>query len=159
MSDNLVVKNIISTFAKKNITMAVIAIINGPNLNLLGKREPEVYGSVSFDDYYLQLKSLFPQVEFRLFQSNVEGELVTMIQQQGFEVDGIVLNAAAYTHTSIAIADAVAAVAAPVVEVHISNVYRREEARHHSLLQAAAVGSIVGFGLQSYELAVRALLK
>ncbi len=139
--------------------MSVIAIINGPNLNLLGKREPEIYGSVGFDDYMKELQTLFPQVEFRLFQSNVEGELVTMIQQQGFEVDGIVLNAAAYTHTSVAIADAVAAVPAPVVEVHISNVYRREEVRHHSLLQAAVVGSIVGFGLRSYELAVRALLK
>lgn len=139
--------------------MSVIAIINGPNLNLLGKREPEIYGSVGFDDYMKELQTLFPQVEFRLFQSNVEGELVTMIQQQGFEVDGIVLNAAAYTHTSVAIADAVAAVPAPVVEVHISNVYRREEVRHHSLLQAAVVGSIVGFGLRSYELAARALLK
>ncbi|MDO4190767.1 MAG: type II 3-dehydroquinate dehydratase [Bacteroidales bacterium] len=138
--------------------MSVIAIINGPNLNLLGKREPDVYGSVSFDDYLLTLKEKFPDVEFRCFQSNVEGELVTMIQQVGFDVDGVVLNAAAYTHTSVAIADAVLAVKAPVVEVHISNVFRREEVRHHSLLQAAVVGSVVGFGMKSYELAVRALL-
>lgn len=139
--------------------MAVIAIINGPNLNLLGKREPEVYGSESFDACLASLRAEFPDVEFLYMQSNVEGELVNFIQEVGFSVDGIVLNAAAYTHTSVAIADAVKAVTSPTVEVHISNVYRREEVRHHSLLQAAVVGSIVGFGLRSYALAVRALLQ
>lgn len=139
--------------------MAVIAIINGPNLNLLGKREPEVYGSESFDACLASLRAEFPDVEFLYMQSNVEGELVNFIQEVGFCVDGIVLNAAAYTHTSVAIADAVKAVTSPTVEVHISNVYRREEVRHHSLLQAAVVGSIVGFGLRSYALAVRALLQ
>lgn len=139
--------------------MAVIAIINGPNLNLLGKREPEVYGSESFDACLASLRAEFPDVEFLYMQSNVEGELVNFIQEVGFSVDGIVLNAAAYTHTSVAIADAVKAVTSPTVEVHISNVYRREEVRHHSLLQTAVVGSIVGFGLRSYALAVRALLQ
>lgn len=139
--------------------MAVIAIINGPNLNLLGKREPEVYGSESFDACLASLRAEFPDVEFLYMQSNVEGELVNFIQEVGFSVDGIVLNAAAYTHTSVAIADAVKAVMSPTVEVHISNVYRREEVRHHSLLQAAVVGSIIGFGLRSYALAVRALLQ
>jgi 3-dehydroquinate dehydratase-2 len=135
-----------------------IAIINGPNLNLLGKREPEVYGHVSFDDYLQELRHRFPDVAIEYFQSNVEGELVNKIQEYGFGTDGIILNAAAYTHTSVALADAIAAVPARVVEVHISNVMAREEFRKTSFLSAKCVGSISGLGLQGYELALRYLL-
>src|SRR4051812_12054939 len=124
-----------------------IAVINGPNLNLLGKREPGVYGNQSFEDYYETLKSTFPDIEFRYFQSNIEGEIVTELQDAGLKCNGIVLNPAAYTHTSVAIGDAVAAIPAPVVEVHISNVHAREEFRKLSHVSAKAKGSIFGLGL------------
>ncbi len=134
--------------------MKRIQIINGPNLNLLGKREPGVYGSQSFDDYFLTLKTAFPELELAYFQSNSEGDIIDKLHESGFEADGIVLNAGAYTHTSIAIADAIKAVPAPVIEVHISNVFGREEFRHHSFLSPVCKGCIVGFGLDSYRLAL-----
>lgn len=133
--------------------MLNITIINGPNLNLLGKREPSVYGNESFDDYLVQLKQAFPQVNFSYFQSNIEGEIVNAIQQNGFNQDGIILNPAAYTHTSVAIGDAVASIKTPVIEVHISNVQAREDFRKISHVSAKAVGSIVGLGLKGYHLA------
>jgi 3-dehydroquinate dehydratase-2 len=136
-----------------------IAIINGPNLNLLGKREPGIYGQQTFDAYYQQLALLFPEVAFTYFQSNVEGELVTALQQAGDSVQGIVLNPAAYTHTSVAIGDAVAAISVPVVEVHISNVHAREDFRKISHVSAKAAGTIAGLGMAGYELAVRWLLQ
>ena len=132
-----------------------IAIINGPNLNLLGKREPGIYGDQSFEGFLDSLKSKYPQVVFSYFQSNIEGELVNEIQRAGFDADGIVLNPAAYTHTSVAIGDAVAAVKAPVIEVHISNVHAREDFRKFSHVSAKAAGSIIGLGLRGYELAVQ----
>jgi 3-dehydroquinate dehydratase-2 len=135
-----------------------IQIINGPNINLLGKREPSVYGSRSFDDYLDELKKRYPEVDFFCYQSNVEGEMIDKIHEVGFEFDGIVLNAGAYTHTSIALQDAIRAVNTPVVEVHISNVHQREEFRHKSMISCACVGVICGFGLDSYRLAVEALL-
>lgn len=135
-----------------------IQIINGPNLNLLGKREPSVYGSQSFEDYLEELKKAYPQVLIEYFQSNVEGELINKIHEVGFEYDGIVLNAGAYTHTSIALHDAIRAVETPVIEVHISNVHAREEFRHKSMISRACMGVICGFGLQSYRLAIEALL-
>ena len=135
-----------------------IAIINGPNLNLLGKREVDVYGSGDFDSYYQSLVAQFPSVHFSYFQSNIEGELVNAIQESGFSCDGIVLNPAAYTHTSVAIGDAIAAVSAPVVEVHISNVHAREDFRKISHVSAKVRGTITGLGLSGYELAVRWLL-
>ncbi|RZJ73644.1 type II 3-dehydroquinate dehydratase [Flavobacterium sp.] len=135
-----------------------IIIINGPNLNLLGKREPEVYGHHTFDDYFETLKSVFPDVQLEYFQSNIEGEIITKIQETGFSYDGIVLNAAAYTHTSIGIGDAVKAVLTPVVEVHISNTFAREAFRHQSYISANAKGVILGFGFKSYELAIRSFL-
>ncbi|HWA33218.1 MAG TPA: type II 3-dehydroquinate dehydratase [Cyclobacteriaceae bacterium] len=135
-----------------------IQIINGPNLNLLGKREPNVYGGQSFETFFQTLVQGFPQVELHYFQSNIEGEIVNIIQEVGFEFDGIILNAGAYTHTSVAIHDAIAAVSAPVVEVHISNVYAREEFRHTSLITSKCAGLITGFGLQSYALALIYLL-
>lgn len=131
-----------------------IQIINGPNLNLLGKREPEVYGTQAFETFFLTLKQSFPQVELYYFQSNIEGEIINQLQDVGFSYDGIILNAGAYTHTSVAIHDAIGAITAPVVEVHISNVYAREEFRHHSLITANCSGLIAGFGLQSYVLAL-----
>lgn len=134
--------------------MKRIQIINGPNLNLLGKREPGVYGSQSFDEYLSILRAIFPDMTIEYFQSNSEGELIDRIQEAGFTADGIVLNAGAYTHTSIAIADAIRAVPAPVIEVHISNVFNRESFRHHSYLSAVCKGSISGFGLDSYRLAL-----
>jgi len=136
-----------------------IEIINGPNLNLLGKREPGVYGSRSFDDYLTELRAAYPDVTIGYFQSNCEGALIDRIHEVGFECDGIVLNAGAYTHTSVALHDALRAVPAPAVEVHISNVHTREEFRHKSLISAACKGVICGFGLDSYRLAVEALLK
>lgn len=136
-----------------------ILIINGPNINLLGKREPSIYGSVSFEDYLGTLKALYPDVELDYFQSNVEGLLIDRIQEAGFLLDGIVLNAGAYTHTSIALQDAIRAVPAPVIEVHISNVHAREEFRHKSMISCACLGVICGFGLDSYRLAVEALLQ
>lgn len=134
-----------------------ILIINGPNINLLGKREPSIYGSVSFDDYLAQLRKRYPDVQIDYFQSNVEGFLIDRIQQDGFEADGIILNAGAYTHTSIALQDAIRAVPAPVIEVHISNVHTREEFRHESMISCACRGVICGFGLDSYRLALEAL--
>lgn len=132
-----------------------IAIINGPNLNLLGKREPEVYGKKSFLIYFEELKEIFPDLTLGYYQSNSEGNLIDRVQQAGYEADGIVLNAGGYTHTSVALADAVAAVPAPVIEVHISNVFAREAFRHHSYLSPQCAGVIVGCGLNGYELAVR----
>jgi 3-dehydroquinate dehydratase II len=134
--------------------MKKIAIINGPNLNLLGKREPGVYGSQSFNEYLVELKAKFPAVEFHYYQSNVEGELINELQRVGFSYDGIIMNPGGYTHTSVAIGDAIAAITTPVVEVHISNVHAREEFRHLSHVSAKAAGSIIGLGLRGYELAV-----
>ena len=132
-----------------------IAIINGPNLNLLGKREPGIYGSESFEQFLEGLRARFPVVSFSYYQSNVEGELINEIQRAGFEADGIVLNPGGYTHTSVAIGDAIASVKARVVEVHISNVHAREDFRKISHVSAKAAGSIIGLGLKGYELAVR----
>lgn len=131
-----------------------IQIINGPNLNLLGVREPSVYGSTSFDDFLPRLRACFPDVQIDYFQSNIEGELIDKLQAVGFQCDGIVLNAGAYTHTSIALADCIRAISAPVVEVHISNVHQREAFRHQSIIAAACRGVICGFGLDSYRLAI-----
>ena len=135
-----------------------IAIINGPNLNLLGKREPEVYGNIDFDAYFLQLQSSFTDVSLTYYQSNVEGELINEIQRVGFDVDGIILNAAAYTHTSVGIGDAIKAIAAPVIEVHISNTFSREDFRHTSYITPNAKGLILGFGLDVYRLAIESFL-
>ena len=129
-----------------------IQIINGPNINLLGKREPGIYGSTSFEDYLQILKERYPEVEIAYFQSNVEGEMIDKIHETGFTCDGIILNAGAYTHTSIALQDAIRAVSAPVIEVHISNVHAREEFRHKSMIACACRGVICGFGLDSYRL-------
>lgn len=134
-----------------------IQIINGPNINLLGKREPSIYGSVSFEDYLAELRAKYPEVQIDYYQSNVEGELIDKIQQVGFDADGIILNAGAYTHTSIALQDAIRAVKSPVVEVHISNVHAREAFRHVSMISCACLGVICGFGLNSYRLALEAL--
>ena len=131
-----------------------IQIINGPNLNLLGVREPDVYGSTSFADFLPHLRACFPDVQIDYFQSNIEGELIDKLQAVGFQCDGIVLNAAAYTHTSIALADCIRAISAPVVEVHISNVHQREDFRHQSMIAAACRGVICGFGLDGYRLAI-----
>ena len=138
--------------------MKKIQIINGPNLNLLGKREPTVYGNASFEDYLSELRAHFPQWEISYYQSNVEGEIINKIHEVGFEYDGIVLNAGAYTHTSIALYDAIKAVTTPVVEVHISNVHARESFRHVSMISAACRGVILGFGLDSYRLAIESFM-
>jgi len=138
--------------------MKKIIIINGPNLNLLGKREPSVYGSKSFEDFYNDLSIKYPSFELSFYQSNIEGELIDKIQEVGFSYDGIILNAAAYTHTSVSIGDAIKAIEAPVIEVHISNTYSREEFRHQSYISANAKGVILGFGLQSYELALQSFI-
>lgn len=138
--------------------MKKIQIINGPNLNLLGKREPTVYGNSSFEDYLDTLRARYPQCEIAYYQNNVEGEMINKIHEVGFTYDGIVLNAGAYTHTSIALHDAIKAVTTPVVEVHISNVHARESFRHVSMLSAACKGVILGFGLDSYRLAVESFL-
>ena len=135
-----------------------IAIINGPNLNLLGKRETDIYGNMPFEKFLDELKKKFPKVEFSYFQSNVEGELVNELQRVGYEYDGIVLNPAGYTHTSVAIGDAVAAIKTPVVEVHISNVHAREDFRKLSHVSGKSAGSIFGLGLKGYELAIEYLL-
>lgn len=135
-----------------------IQIINGPNINLLGKREPSIYGSVTFEAYLAGLRQRYADIEIDYFQSNIEGELIDCIQQAGFEADGITLNAGAYTHTSIALQDAIRAVPAPVIEVHISNVHSRESYRHVSMIASACKGVICGFGLNSYRLALEALL-
>lgn len=134
-----------------------IIIINGPNLNLLGKREPEIYGNQSFEDFFTRLKQQFGKIDLAYYQSNVEGELINKIQEVGFSYDGIILNAGGYTHTSVAIADAVAAIETPVIEVHISNPYAREEFRHKSLLSAKCRGVIAGLGLYGYACAVASL--
>ncbi|GIV35150.1 MAG: 3-dehydroquinate dehydratase [Chitinophagales bacterium] len=136
-----------------------LIIINGPNLNLLGKRQPEIYGNVSFDDYYRKLKDEFSSIHLAYYQSNVEGELINKLHEVGFSYDGIILNAGGYTHTSVALADAVAAVSTPVVEVHISNPYAREEFRHKSLLSPVCKGIIAGLGLDGYRLAILSFLK
>lgn len=134
-----------------------ITVINGPNLNLLGKREPDKYGKMTFEDYFGFLKTRFQDVHFSYFQSNIEGELINEIQKAGFSDDGIILNAGGYTHTSVAIADAIASVKSPVIEVHITNIASREEFRHTSIIGRSCAGSITGFGLDSYRLAVEAI--
>lgn len=138
--------------------MKKIIIINGPNLNLLGKREPEIYGSKTFDTFFNELQSEFPQFKLDYFQSNIEGELIDKLHDVGFSYDGIVLNAAAYTHTSVGIGDAIKGISTPVIEVHISNTYSREEFRHHSFVSPNAKGVILGFGLKSYRLALQSFL-
>ncbi len=135
-----------------------IYIINGPNLNLLGNREPEVYGNASFEDYFNGLQKKYPKLQLEYFQSNIEGELIDKLHEVGFNYDGIVLNAAAYTHTSIGVADAVKAIETPVIEVHISNVYSREEFRHKSYIAPNTKGIIIGLGLKGYELAIQSFL-
>ncbi len=135
-----------------------ISIVNGPNLNLLGKREKGIYGNSSFEDWLEKIRPLYPQIELEYFQSNMEGEIVTYIQKVGFTADGIVLNAGAYTHTSVAIRDAIAAVTTPVAEVHISNILTRESFRHESLIGPVCKGSIMGFGLDSYRLGIESFL-
>ncbi len=135
-----------------------IQIINGPNLNLLGKREPGIYGKSSFDSYLPELQKRFPNVQIDYYQSNIEGEMINKLQEVGFDYDGIVLNAGAYTHTSIALQDAIRSLTAPVIEVHISNVHKREEFRHKSMISCACRGVICGFGLDSYRLAIDAII-
>lgn len=135
-----------------------VLIINGPNLNLLGKREPEIYGSHSFEDYFKELQNKFSAVDLYYFQSNIEGEIIDKLHEVGFSFDGVILNAAAYTHTSVGIGDAVKAIESPVIEVHISNVHAREEFRHHSYIATNARGVIAGFGLKSYDLAIESFL-
>ena len=135
-----------------------VLILNGPNLNLLGKREPGIYGNNSMESYFATLQERFPDVSLEYYQSNVEGELINKLHEVGFTYDGVVLNAGAYTHTSVAIHDAIKAISTPVVEVHISNVYQRETYRHTSLITGACVGVIGGFGMDSYRLAIEALL-
>jgi 3-dehydroquinate dehydratase-2 len=134
-----------------------ILILNGPNLNLLGVREPGIYGNTSFEKYLPQLRKSYPEIEIEYFQSNLEGELIDKLQEVGFTYDGVVFNAGAYTHTSVALHDCIRSIMAPVIEVHISNVHQREEFRHHSYLAPACKGVICGFGLDSYRLAVEAL--
>ena len=136
-----------------------IQIINGPNLNLLGVRETSIYGSASFDDYLVDLRKQYPEIEISYYQSNVEGELINKLHEVGFTYNGIIINAGAYTHTSIAIADAIAAINTPVIEVHISNVYKREEFRHSSMLASNCKGVIAGFGLDSYRLGIENFIK
>ena len=138
--------------------MKKILIVNGPNLNLLGVREPSIYGHDSFESYMPQLRADFPDVKIKYYQSNVEGELINKLQEVGFEYDGIVLNAGAYTHTSIALLDCIRSLRCPVVEVHISNVHAREEFRHKSMISAACLGVICGFGLAGYKMAIEGLL-
>jgi len=135
-----------------------IIIINGPNINLLGKREPKIYGNSDYLSFHKTLEDKYPTIELFHFQSNIEGELIDKIQEVGFSFDGIILNAAAYTHTSIGIADAIKAIETPTIEVHISNVYAREDFRHHSYISPYAQGIIVGFGLKGYELALQAFI-
>ena len=148
---------IIHIFTEIYVQMRVI-IINGPNLNLLGKREPEVYGNMTFETFYEELEKRHPNITLSYFQSNIEGELIDKIQEVGFTYDGIILNAAAYTHTSVGIGDAVKAISTPVIEVHISNTFSRETFRHQSFISPNAKGIIIGFGLKSYELALQSFL-
>ncbi len=135
-----------------------LAIINGPNLNLLRKREPEIYGNQTFEQFFNDLQKKYPQVELTYFQNNIEGEIINKIHEIGFDFDGIILNAGAYTHTSIAIADAIKSVKTPVIEVHISNTFARETFRHHSYISPVAKGVVLGFGMKSYELALMSFL-
>lgn len=135
-----------------------LLLLNGPNLNLLGTRETSIYGNQDFNSFFEELKSQFPQIEFEYYQSNVEGEIITKLQEVGFSFDGIILNAGAYTHTSIGIGDAVKAITTPVIEVHISNTFSRETFRHQSFISPHAKGVIIGFGLQSYTLAIQSFL-
>ncbi|MCK5782694.1 MAG: type II 3-dehydroquinate dehydratase [Flavobacteriales bacterium] len=135
-----------------------LLVLNGPNLNLLGKREPEIYGKESFDDYFSQLKENFKQLSLEYYQSNIEGELINKIHEVGFDYDGIVFNAGAYTHTSIALGDAIKGVTTPVIEVHISNVHSREKFRHKSFIAPWCKGTIAGFGLKSYDLAIKSFI-
>lgn len=136
-----------------------ISIINGPNINLLGKRETSIYGDQSFEEFFKELQSTYSSIDLTHFQSNIEGEIIDKIQEVGYSYDGIILNAAAYTHTSVGIGDAVKAITTPVIEVHISNTFAREEFRHHSYISPNAKGVILGFGLKSYELAIQSFLK
>ena len=138
--------------------MKKLIIINGPNLNLLGKREPEIYGSLTFEDYFKMLQKKYAAIQLHYFQSNIEGDLITKIQEVGFDYDGIILNAGAYTHTSIGIADAIKAITTPVIEVHISNTFSRESFRHQSYISPNVKGVIIGFGLKSYDLAIQSFL-
>ena len=138
--------------------MKKIMIINGPNLNLLGTREADIYGNISFDSYFKNLKKKYSEVDIDFFQSNIEGELINKIQEVGFSYDGIVLNAAAYTHTSVGISDSIAAISSPVIEVHISNIHAREEFRSKSLISKNVKGIICGFGLKSYDLAIDSII-
>ena len=138
--------------------MKKFIIINGPNLNLLGKREPIIYGDQTFENYFNNLQKKYPSLNLSYFQSNIEGELIDKLHEVGFKVDGIILNAAAYTHTSVGIGDAVKGITVPVVEVHISNTFSREEFRHHSYISPNAKGIVLGFGLKSYELALKSFL-
>ncbi|MDI9257434.1 type II 3-dehydroquinate dehydratase [Flavobacterium sedimenticola] len=135
-----------------------IIIINGPNLNLLGKREPDIYGDTTFETFFDSLQNKYPNITLHYYQSNVEGELINKIQEVGFDYDGIILNAAAYTHTSVGIGDAVKAITTPVIEVHISNTFARETFRHQSFISPNAKGIVIGFGLKSYELALQSFL-
>ena len=135
-----------------------LIIINGPNLNLLGIREKNIYGDVSFNEYFKKLSSTFSEIELEYFQSNIEGEIINKLQEIGFSYNGIILNAGAYTHTSLAIADAIKSITTPVIEVHISNIFKREEIRHTSLIAPHCNGSISGFGLKSYELAIKSFI-
>ncbi len=153
-------KNTTVSFEKKSYfcIMKKIMIINGPNLNLLGVREPDVYGHRTFEDYLTELRSAFPAVQIDYYQSNVEGELINKIHEVGFTYDGIILNAGGYSHSSVALHDAIAAITTPVVEVHISNIFAREEYRHHSLISPVVRGVICGFGLSGYHLAVQYLV-
>jgi len=144
---------------KNKISQMNIIIINGPNLNLLGKREPEVYGNQSFEMFFTNLKSEFPTINLHYFQSNIEGELIDKLQEVGFSFDGIILNAGAYTHTSIGIADAIKAIKTPVVEVHISNTFSRETFRHQSYISPVVRGIVIGFGLESYRLGLLSFIK
>ncbi len=138
--------------------MKKLIIINGPNLNLLGKREPNIYGSLTFTEFLEEVKTKYKNVDLDYYQSNIEGELIDKLHEVGFEFDGIILNAAAYTHTSVGIGDAIKAIETPVIEVHISNTFGREEFRHQSFVSPNAKGVILGFGLQSYELAIQSFL-
>ncbi|KIX22093.1 3-dehydroquinate dehydratase [Flavobacterium sp. 316] len=135
-----------------------LLILNGPNLNLLGKREPEIYGSLTFEEYLEQLKNKFPNIVFEYYQSNIEGEIIDKLHEVGFSYDGIILNAGAYTHTSIGIGDAIKGITTPVIEVHISNTFSRESFRHQSYISPNVKGIVIGFGLKSYELAIQSFL-
>ena len=146
-------------FALSNFQKMKVIVINGPNLNLLGKREPSIYGSQGFDQFFKQLQNRFSELELHYFQSNIEGEMINKLHEVGFSFDGVVLNAGAYTHTSIALADAISAITTPVIEVHISNVFKRESFRHHSYISPVCKGSISGFGLDSYRLAIASIIE